>query len=239
MRYPLLFLFALSFFGCSPQERWDCVKGTGDEITELRDVSPFSEIYLENKIDVELVQDSVYRVEITGGKNLMPKILATSDGKVLHIREENKCDFMRTYKRRIRVKVHVTGLKKILHEGTGELTSKSTFRADTIDLIVSNAGNIQLDLQADKVLTHMGRTGDITLTGSCGEHACYAMGNGFLEADGLQTNYTWMHWNCTGNARVRASSLLHARLFWTGDVSYTGGPVVISEVLGTGKLLAY
>lgn len=233
-------IIGVFFLGsCSEEKRWDCVQKMGDDKTETRTPGSFNELFVDNKIDVELVQDSSFSVTVTAGEHIIDKVFTEIEGNVLKIHEKNKCDFLRTYKRRIKVTVHAPSLVKIVHEGTGSIRTMGTFVLDSIDLVTQSAGDIYFSIAANKLLTHMNSTGDVYLSGAVQDHASYATGNGFLEADALQTGYTWMYWNCTGNARIRTNGLLIALIYWTGDVHYTGNPTVISEFKGTGKLLAY
>lgn len=238
-RIEVFVLMCMILAGCSEEKRWDCFQRMGDPVTETRQPGTFREIYLENRIEVTLVQDNSFSVIVEAGEHIIDKVFTEVEGNVLRIYEKNKCDFLRTYKRGIKVTVHVPSLVRITHEGTGTIQSSGTFTLDTLDIITQSAGDVYMNINANKVLTHMIGTGDIYLSGSSQDHACYATGNGFLEADALQTGYTWLYWNCTGNAHVRANGLLIAKLHWTGDVYFTGGPTVLSEVLGSGKLLEY
>ncbi len=225
---------------CSDEKKWDCVKSTGKEITEDRMISGFDEIYVEDKIEVELFQDTIFKVEVTAGENIIGKVFTELNGRTLEIRDGNKCNFMRTYKKQIRVRLHVPGLKKITHEGVGTIKSMNVMVEDTMDLWITSAGNIDLEVNCNKVLTHMMGTGDLTLSGTSYEHSCISTGLGFFDGDQLQTNYSWISWNATGNAKVRVSGLLIAHLKLSGDIYYSGNPPsIISEITGSGKLLTY
>jgi hypothetical protein len=236
----LVLLIAIVPFGCKKENLCDCVKGTGEQVMETREISGFKRLHVEDHINVFITEDPQFSVKVSAGKHLIKLVKTELDGDELNIRNDNKCNSLRSYKKSINVYIHMPVLKYILHDGSGRIESINTITTDTFDLRTRSSGDIELSINNGKLLTHLGGTGDMILSGFTGEHACYATGNGFIHAERLNTGYTWIFSNTTGNAYLDASNLLIVLLHSTGDVYYKPTPSTIqSTVTGTGQLLPY
>ena len=227
------------FSDCKKEHMLDLFKSTGDITTEVRDLSPFTEIWIgNNKINIIITQANKYQVEVSAGSHLIRSITTeVRDGK-LYIENENKCNFVRSYKKEITVHVYMPMLLNIYHDGSGKITGTNDLTADTIDIITKSAGDVELLLNCYLVRTHLHSCADITLTGTCHDHLCYATGNGFFNGENLSSDYTWVFAKTTGDIHVRVASLFIVDIESIGDVYYSGSPPFIQQELnGSGKLI--
>ncbi len=102
----LFFTFSLLFISCDKEEAWDCIKSTGEITTETRILENFNKIVLYDNINLWMIQDSTAYIEITAGKNLIPKISIEIENGILIIKNENKYNWLRSYKYSIDVYLH-------------------------------------------------------------------------------------------------------------------------------------
>ena len=217
----------------------DLFKSTGKITTEVRDLNAFTEIRIgNNKINIIITQANKYQVEVTAGSHLIGSITTeVKDGK-LYIENENKCNFVRSYKKEITVHVYLPVLLNIYHDGTGKITSTNNLTADTLDVITKSAGDVDLLVNCYTVRTHLHSCADITLTGTSHDNICYATGNGFFNAQNLSSVYTWVFDNTTGDIHVSVTGLFIVDIESIGDVYYSGSPAVLQQELnGSGKLI--
>ena len=66
------------------------VKGSGNVVKENRGVSDFTEIDVSNAIQVEIVAQKDFSVEVEADDNILPLITTEIRGNVLRIKSENR-----------------------------------------------------------------------------------------------------------------------------------------------------
>src|SRR5262245_25022970 len=94
---PLIALLALvSFSGCQKDQWDDCFTSKGPTITQERCVEGFHTIELEDHIDLVLTEEEDCVVRVRAGQNLLGQIDTEVEGDVLHIRDRNTCNFVRS-----------------------------------------------------------------------------------------------------------------------------------------------
>lgn len=234
-----IFAFVLSGIACRKENRGDCFKRTGDIITETRSVSGFDKIFVEDNVNVFITQDSVFEVKVEAGENLIPLIKTELTDGELRIKNDNRCNWTRSYKPQVNVYLKMPVVKYITSDGVGTIKSTNTITTPSFDYRLMNLGDIELTVSNQEVIGHMHGAGDIYLHGTTNHHACNIVGNGFIRASDLRTSYTWISSTTSGNVYVRASDLLQVLIHGNGDVIYYGQPSTVEyEITGTGKLIA-
>jgi hypothetical protein len=227
--------------GCKKENMCDCLKRTGDVITETRSIDAFTEIFVEDKVNVILTEDSTLPAEVMveAGDKLIPLIRTEVIDGVLRIRNDNRCDFTRSYDVPVNVYVRCTSaLTLITNKGTGDITNTGTCTAPYIDLQAISAGNIRLHMDAGSVYTHQHSVGDVEVTGNAGEVIVYNTGNGFTIADACEAPYCWVYTRSTGKITLFPTSTLISEIEGPGNVYYKGQPAQITSILhSTGLLL--
>lgn len=229
--------FLLLFLGCKKENRCDCIKRTGSIITETRSVSDFYNVTVEDNVNVFITQDSFFEVLVEAGKNIAPLIKTEVTNGTLSIRNDNRCNWTRSYKKPFNVYIKMPVVKYILSKGTGTVKSLNVIISDSIDLETQNSGNMEFTVNNFKVTSHMYGYGDITLHGTTQEHACSIGGDGFMYASDLHTSYTWIQSFTSGLSYIYATNLLICTIDKTGDVYCYGNPTTVQKSLnGSGQL---
>ena len=100
----ILFLFLVS--SCNKENAPDIIKSTGKETSQVRNLDAFKKIVVLDEFDIELVYDSVNKVEITFGKNLIDNVLSEVNNGILTFENGNKFNWVRKLGQRIKVKLH-------------------------------------------------------------------------------------------------------------------------------------
>ena len=216
----------------------DCIKRTGDIITEVRQVPAFDRIFVEQDVDVFLIEDANTEVKIEAGENIVPLIQTVVEDGILIIRNKNRCNWARSYKKPSNVYIKHPGLKYIHSNGSGNIRSMNTITLDTFDVRIEGSGDIELTVNSSQVVSHIYGVGDLILHGNTYEHACSIGGSSFLYASDLNTNYTWIQSYTIGLSYVKTSGLLIYRIDDQGDVYCSGNPSTIQQTSneGAGKL---
>lgn len=212
----------------------DCIKRTGSIITEVRSLPAFDRILVEQDVDVFITEDVVSEVKIEAGENIVPLIETTVVNGELIIRNRNRCNWARSYKKPLRVYLKTPGLSYIHANGSGEVKSLNTITVDSFDIRIQGAGNVDLTVNNNKVISRVYGIGDLYLHGNTGEHACSIGGSSFLYAADLNTNYTWIQSYTLGESYIKTSGLLIYRIDDKGDIYCYGTPSTIQQVSSEG-----
>jgi len=236
-------VFALAFcFSCKKENMCDCLKSTGDIITKDIEVTAFTSIEVQSNVNVYITQDTVCSVRVEAGKHLMKSITAQVSNGMLTLDNNNRCNFMRSYKKPINIYVRVKDLSELVHRGSGQVISTNTIKQNMFTANVWSSGNIELllDLNDASFNLHV-NSGDMTLRGISGVSRVYSAGNGIVNAGELVTGYTYLNNKSTGDIYVNVTKEFYPQINWTGNVYYSGNPPLVQPgpLNGKGKLIAY
>jgi hypothetical protein len=235
-------LFLLTVFilqGCDKENRWDFFKRTGEMVLVEREVLPFTDIVVgNNKVNIYITQDSNFSVKVQAGKNLVDLVTTEVREGRLYVEDNNKCNFMRSYKYPINVFIHMPRVLHIFHAGAGLIQSTNVLTGDTIDVITKSSGDVDLTVNCYRVSTHLHSVGDVYLSGTCSDNICFATGNAFLYSQNLVSGYGWVFSNTSGQIYVNITGWFIVTIKSLGDVYCRGNPPIVEETyLGSGKLI--
>jgi putative autotransporter adhesin-like protein len=236
----VLFSCLLFFISCKKQNDCDCIKSRGAPVNEIRTITtPFNTLQSFDKIEVYYIQDTTATtctVKVSTGKNLLSNISTEVIGGVLQIQNLNKCNFVRSNND---VTVYVTAphITYFIQDGVGNMYS-TTITQYSVSYNVNNSGDIHLDLNVHTVNGRLYGVGDVYLNGVGQYHLVNATGQCFINAQNLQTFYSYVVYESTGEAHINVSNQLDAELDYTGNLYYSGGATNIHRTgKGSGQLI--
>jgi len=218
----------------------DCFKGTGSATSETRDLAAFDEIIIQDKIDVHVSTGTNYSAKIEGGKHVIKLIKTKIENGVLILSDDNRCDFTRSYKKKITVYITVPSLNRIQQDGLGDVHMDNTFACDTFRYYMSNSGNLYLNVNSNVVYGGMHGNGDVFMKGIVGENVIHAIGQGFYHGFDVKANNVVLTLRTSGKMEVNVNSFLKIDMLnrSTGDIVYKGFPASIyKNIQGSGKLI--
>jgi hypothetical protein len=238
----VLFLCFLTLFACKKPEDRNCIKSVGDDTEKVIIPPAFDKILLHEKLEFVLVQDSVEKIVLKGGKNLLNFVKIEMIDGVLDISNTNKCHFLRTYKRKILVEIHFINLSNIHFEGTETLTNIGLLQFNWLSFLIRDgAGQVNLNFNAqsiDATISH--GWGDFTFTGTVNQANINVRSNGYCDTYGLQIIDSLTVISKTqGSVRVNSNGVkLKAQLEGDGNIYYRGIPSSIQKnKYGNGELI--
>ena len=228
------------FISCKKENMGDCFKGTGNIITQQRNVEQlFKRIEVEDNIALVLTQSNEYSVKIEAGENLIDLIETDFDGDILTIRNNNKCNWVRSYTKPIIAHISLPYLLSLQYRSSGDVTATNIFQLDSTNIEVwGGAGsvNLNVDCRVAVYAIHTG-TGDLNISGKTGVSYVWNSGNGFFYGENLNTVFTYISTRGTGDCYVNADIELGATILHIGDIYYKGNPEVNADIRGSGKLI--
>lgn len=228
----LLSFSAVLIQSCSDEDGFDCFTSTGEVKLESRPTAPFHFIELHDNINLILTQDSVACcVEVEAGENLLAGITSEVERGRLVLRNENKCDWVRSFEVPVNVYITFSRLDTIVFRAAGNLSFTNAWRNDSIQFDVwEGAGTIdlKLDVFKSRVYIHYGVT-EVIISGWSQVNYISSKGYGPVDALGLQTNYTFMSTQSPNDCFVYVTGELGATLSNIGNIYYKGHPGVVTE----------
>lgn len=227
----LLFLF----FGCKKENLGDCFKSTGKMEINNRSISSFSEIELSDQINLHVTYSNELSLQVRAGKNLQKLIETKIIGNKLIIENKNKCNWVRSFKKKIDVFLLTPKLNRITYYGSGEINYLNNFITDTLLINMWNAsGNLNINVNADYIefKSHTG-TATISCTGQARELVAFMGGHGFIDTESTTCDKVFAVNLNTGILHVNALQFLNAEIAGSGNITYLGNPMI--EFLDRGK----
>lgn len=231
-----------TLISCKKAEDRSCFKTVGSETTKEIYTAGFNQLRLKEHIIYTLVQDTVEKIVLTGGKNLLNLIDIQVSDNALEIKNTNRCNFLRSYKKKVKAEIHFKDLINIDFEGTEELTNKDTLNLKWFFILINNgAGPVRLNLNAtsiDALISH--GFGDFTFNGVTSIANFNVRSNGFCDVYGLTVKDSLTVISATpGTVKVNAqNTVLKAQIEADGNILYKGKPKNVSfNKLGKGNLI--
>src|SRR4051812_21162166 len=128
VKWTALLLCAFAFSTCKKENMCDCFKSTGHTTSEYREVSGFDQIKLHNNVDLIITPGKPFSCRVTAGSNLIDMVKTKVEGNMLVISNENKCNWVRSFKNRFTVELSMPSLTYLYFTGSGTVTLKDTIR---------------------------------------------------------------------------------------------------------------
>jgi hypothetical protein len=230
-------LILVVFHSCKRENMCDCIKRTGPIVTQQRPLNGFDELFVEDNLDVFITQDSVFEVVVEAGKNLRGMIITEVIDGTLYIKNNNRCNWARSYKEPHNIYIKMPVIKYITSNGTGNIKSLNTITTDSFDVRTKNSGNVELTVNNSLITSHMHGAGDLTLHGTTKEHLCDIGGTAFLKCQDLKTKHTYIHTFSIGLCYVNVSDDFECKIEEIGDVYCYGNPKTVDKKMsGKGQL---
>jgi len=230
-------LLALS--ACEKENMGDCFKSTGKKSTEKRMLPSFTAMEIDDRINVFLEQSNQSSAEISGGENLLEFIRTEVEDGVLYIENDNRCNWVRSFKKDINILVKTPQLSQITYYGSGDLSSLNTFNTDRFIFNAWEAsGDIRLTLACEDVelKVHTGPA-SLSCSGTGNRLVAYNSSIGHLDSKEFEASDVLAVNANSGTLIVYSDSLLDANIEGDGDLKYSGSPEVRLRDVGSGRLI--
>lgn len=223
-----LFLGACNIFG-------EQVHGNGNIKSETRNTGHFSSVDVSNNINLHIKQDSNWSVRVETDENLLEFIQVSENGDLLRVdvRDHYNLDPSRT----IDVFVSAPQFKGLAASGASEIMSDSRIECtNAMDIDVSGASSITLDLKAPRIKAGLSGASKATLRGETKDVSIHGSGASEFRCFELMAENTDVDVSGASNADVFASVNLKAEASGASNIRYKGSPAVSSNTSGAGNV---
>lgn len=242
MRYFNIIIVLLMLSSCGGEQKDDCITKLGKVVSEQRDVLPFDKLYVEDRIKVFLVQDSINygRIELNGPSNLLNQIESTVTDNQLRLINTNTCNFIRSFNYDINVYVYIKELTEIHLESIAEVVSNDTININFLNIFHPALSDINLILSGDEVFIRSRNSASTNLRGNLRvlKGSIEEISN--LDAQYLVCEEVYIDTHSPLDCYINATKGMYLKILNSGNIFYINEPTdykILAEQTGSGQLL--
>lgn len=211
------------------------VRGSGNLVSESREVSGFDRIDLSAAGDVIIVQGEGETLTIETDDNVMEHVEAVVRGGTLNL--GFKPGYSLIDPTRLTFTVGVDDLRGLEVSGSGDVEMEQLV-TDRLAIDVSGSGNIRIgNLAADRMTMGISGSGDVDLAGEVASQNIDISGSGEYQAGDLASESIKIDVSGSGTATLWATESLDSSVSGSGTISYYGRPAVNSSSSGSGEII--
>jgi len=223
---------AISFIG-------NRVEGSGNVITEEREVSDFDRISLTGFGELNIEQGETESLTVRTDENIMPYITTEVRNNTLVI------GFTQTFieggfnpTNGIRYNLVVKNLSRVDVSGAGSIKS-SGLETEKLYIDLSGAGSLDIaSLFANELVVRLSGAGSTVISGKVKGQDITLSGAGSYQAPDLESETAIFEMSGIGSATLWATETLDVRISSVGSLFYYGNPRVIQNISGLGKVIS-
>lgn len=222
----LMGMFTTVSFGCwnIPEDR-----STGNFIKEDRPVSNFSKLEIGGAFEVYLSQGDQEKLVIEADEDELKEIVTEVIGNKLKI--YTKSGWPGSF-HDMAIYLTFKDLEYIDFSGAVEVKSEHTLNFSELELDVSGAAEIDLDMKADRFEAEFSGASEIDFSGSCKTGYFELSGASEFNAENLEFVDLNIEVSGASDARVWASGTLTINASGASDIRYKGSPKVSIDESG-------
>ena len=219
----------------------DCFSTTGNIIEQERIIENFNNILLKDNVSLILSKSETYSLTVEAGSNIVDGIITEVDENgVLEIRNDNSCNWIRSYDSPINVHLNYIDIDTLEYRSIGDVSTIDTIFTDSLWLrVYEGAGKIELNMNVKSMYCslHYG-TADIILSGKCGLSYVYSASFGLIDLIELETDIVYINNRSSNDVYLNVTTELGATIENIGNIYYLGNPSTVSfDKIGAGELI--
>jgi len=239
----LLCLTIFLSFSCEKAKDRRCFKSYGDVIEVEVKIDSVQEFKLFKGVVYKFYQDTLRKVIIKGGTNVVGFIDVKQEDYIVSINNLNLCDLLRDYDDKITVEIHYPHYADIYAEPTEPIVFVDTLKGYSTHIELRNGGE-SLDLNVDVQKLYLDvtlGTGSINVYGKTSYLKLGTLNLGRINALGLIADDIFIYQNSSTDMTVNLNNA-NAKVHFSGngDVRYIGVPSLL-EITGEsdGEVIMY
>jgi len=207
----------------------------GDVVKQTRQVGPFSGIRVGGAFEVFIKQGAKQEVVVEAESDYIDNVKTRLSGNTLEIGMEQPprwggdIDVLRVY-------VTVTDLTLLDLSGAVEIKSETRISTPKLDLEVSGAAEVNLDLAAQTMDMNLSGASELSFTGTAGDVRVDASGASEISAFEMAMTNLTMYGSGAVEAKVNVTGSLKANLSGACSIRYKGNPKLDAHSSGASDI---
>lgn len=226
----VLLLVASTVGGCTGSPFG--VGGSGDVVSESRDVSGFDEIALEGTGIVNVEVTGTESITIEAEDNLLPYLTTDVRGGRLELGTSRSIRPTRD----IVYTITVISLEGVSVSGSGEINAVGV-EGNRFEANISGSGAVLVpDAEVASVLVNISGSGVMEISGNANDLELSISGSGRYAGERLTLETGDVAISGSGQAVVNVTDDLHAEISGSGHLEYIGDPHLDASTSGSGSV---
>ena len=197
-----------------------CEKGTGNPISEQRNISEFNEIELDGQAIVYIEQGNEAKLEVEIDSNLLQFVKTTISGTKLKIYDDKCLEDVSNYE----IHIRVPELKSLNVGGSVNVKSEGKFTNNNLYIKVQDAANVRFGVDVEELEVVIEDSGNLNLSGKSIDFDIEVDNSGLLDAYGLMSKNVDADVSDAGVCKIKVSGKFSGDASDNGKISYKGNP---------------
>ncbi len=213
------------------------LRGSGNVISETREVSGFDKIQIDGAGELYLTQGDQESLEIKAEDNIIEQIRTeVQDGTLVISFDEHFPRLNLVPTRTIRFNLSVIDVEKITINGAATVTAEE-WQGESLEVEINGAAEIDMH-QVDLAVLDLRLDGgaDCSMSGSAQDVTVRVDGAGSVDLKDLQSSTSEVVINGASEARLWVTEKLNAEINGAGSIRYYGSPQVSQNIQGIGTI---
>lgn len=215
---------------------WSCddtLFNAGDIIKKNIEISEFDCIYVEDIFEIFLLQDTICKIKVEGGNNLLPNLDFILDSeKNLTITNNNSARWSRDYDK-IQLYISIDTLQKFELRAPCKVSCLDTLFSPYI-YFISIADYAEMDILLNSHYCYVVNSGtsggSFTIRGNTDTFKFWARASYKINAQDYKANHVIVKSESIGDCYIYAKESIQAEILRDGTVFYKGTPETIEYV---------
>jgi hypothetical protein len=189
-----------------------------------KNIGDFDEVKVFDRINLELIPSSENKIEITGKRSNDVEVVNKNGEVKIRMKLEKLLKG-----EDVTAKLYFSELKSIDASEGSYIICDAIFKQTSLDITAREGAEIRLKLDLQKANIKAVTGGIIKVTGNATNQDAKIGTGGILEADNLETAQTSVTITTGGEADVRATDLVDAKVRAGGTITVFGSPKQINK----------
>ena len=231
----ILLSFLLVFISCEKPS--ECYESTGDMVTRLIPVNPFTRIKVYQGIAVVITQGPVYKVEIKSGSNLIDNVSVTQNDNQLVLTDNTTCNWLREYGQTT-VYITTPNLEEIYSKTDKDISSNGVLTFPIIKIYAldkngdgedaSGTGDFYLAINNNQLVIENNNVSRYFISGTTNSAQFnFWAGDGRIDATDLTIQNINVYHRGSNDMIVRPIQSITGKMVSTGDVILKNNPPIV------------
>jgi len=214
------------------------VKGKGDVVPQVRNVTGFTGISLAIDATVYFSPDSNYYLEVIAQQNMLD-IIETVIGSNNTLTIKYKDGVIIGNHEPIKIFIAGPSMQSLNISGSGDFLVDTPWMNPLMTISISGSGNVTIsELETNELHVNISGAGNVQgAMGSATYQELTISGSGNVDLVGVESETTYVNISGSGNMSVWVTKLLDITISGSGTVNYKGDPVLTTHISGSGTIV--
>ena len=212
----------------------------GKTVVETRVLPDFSEVQINDNINLALVHSDTCYIVITTGENIIDNITSEVRDNKLTISNTSTFDWIRPYDYELHATLYYKDITKLVFSSSGTLETTNQFNDpdnDTMYWLEVDGGSGDIDILVNECknlhFLYQYGTSRVTMHGINNDNIHIDKHSyGIFDARDYQAKYVEVHNRSVGDCYIWATDAINAKIDHLGDIYYKGDPENIQITYG-------